>query len=409
MIAEIKFKNLFSFRDEVIFSFEADKNKQMESYHIVELIPGIRLLKFAVIYGANGSGKSNFFKAYYFLKNFILYTPTNKKEPTGIIPFLMNEQSSKEYSGLSISFYVCHSSNDIPIKYVYSISLNRNHIKSESLIFYPSQQPATLFEREIQNGVSTVQFGNKIKLSAAAKEEVALKCLPNMSVLAAYMQVNLNIIELENVISYFSDRLMNPIASFIPQTTVIKERLKEVKKKEYILKYLQEANFDISDIYTQENTTGDFTPVTLFKHKVQNESGKEFFFDFPERFESEGTLKTMIIAGYIDELISKNAFLAINEIESSLHPKLIEYIIERFVKDSDRAQLIVSTHYDGLLAQDDLLRNDNIWFTEKTNDGATVLYPLTDFKGLNRISSLQKAYRFGKFGAIPHIPCFHKE
>lgn len=403
MIAEIKFKNLFSFRDESIFSFEADKNKEMESYHVVELIPGIRLLKFAVIYGANASGKSNFFKAYYFLKNFVLHTPTNKNEPTGILPFLMDEQSPKEYSDISISFYVCHSSNDIPIKYVYSLSLNRNHIKSESLIFYPSQQPATLFEREIQNGVSTVQFGNKIKLSAAAKEEIALKCLPNMSVLAAYMQVNLNVVEIENVISYFSDKLMNPIASFIPQTTVTQERLKEVKNQEYILKYLQEADFNISDIYTQENTSEGFTPVTMFKHKVQNEHGKEFFFDFPERFESEGTLKTMDIAGYINELISKNAILAIDEIESSLHPKLIEYIVERFLKESDRSQLIVSTHYDGLLAQDDLLRNDNIWFTEKTDDGATALYPLTDFKGLNRISSLQKAYRFGKFGAIPNL------
>lgn len=402
MIAEIKFKNLFSFRDEAVFSFEADKSKEMESYHVVEVVPGVRLLKFAVIYGANASGKSNFLKVYYFLKNFVLHTPVSKNETTGILPFLMDEKSQNEYSDVSISFYVCKS-NDTPVKYVYSLSLNRNHIKSESLIYYPSQQPATIFEREIKNGVSTVQFGNKIKLSAAAKEEVALKCLPNMSVLAAYMQVNINVPEIENVISYFSGRLMNPIASFVPQTTQAQERLKEVKNKEYILKYLQEADFNISDIYTQENVPEGFTPATMFKHKVQNESGKDLFFDFPERFESEGTLRTMDIAGYVNDLIAKDAILTIDEIESSLHPKLIEYIVERFLKESDKAQLIVSTHYDGLLAEDDLLRNDNIWFTEKNSDGATVLYPLTDFKGLNRISSLQKAYKFGKFGAIPNI------
>lgn len=402
MIAEIKFKNLFSFRDEAVFSFEADKNKEMESYHVVEVVPGVRLLKFAVIYGANASGKSNVMKVYYFLKNYVLYTPVNKNETTGILPFLMDDKSFKEYSDISISFYVCKP-NDTPTKYVYSLSLNRNHIKSEKLIYYPSQQPATIFERYIENGVSTIEFGNKIKLSAAAKEEVVLKCLPNMSVLAAYMQVNINVPEIEDVVSYFSECLMNPIASFIPQTTQAKEKPKEIKNKEYILKYLQEADFNISDIYTQENVPEGFTPSTMFKHKVQNDSGQDHFYDFPERFESEGTLRTMDIAGYINELIAKDAILTIDEIESSLHPKLIEYIVERFLRESNKAQLIVSTHYDGLLAQDDMLRNDNIWFTEKNKDGATVLYPLTDFNGLNRISSLQKAYRFGKFGAIPNL------
>ncbi|MCD8203020.1 MAG: ATP-binding protein, partial [Prevotella sp.] len=53
--------------------------------------------------------------------------------------------------------------------------------------------------------------------------------------------------------------------------------------------------------------------------------------------------------------------------------------------------------------EDDLLRKDNIWFTEKNEEGASVLYPLTDFKGLNRISSLQNAYKFGKFGAVPNL------
>ena len=62
MIAEIKFKNMYSFRDETILSFEADKSKEMESYHVVELAADVRLLKVAVVYGANASGKSNIIK-----------------------------------------------------------------------------------------------------------------------------------------------------------------------------------------------------------------------------------------------------------------------------------------------------------------------------------------------------------
>lgn len=402
MIAEIKFKNLFSFRDETVFSFEADKSKEMESYHVVEIMPGVRLLKFAIIYGANASGKSNFIKVCYFLNMFVSYSPASKSESMGIMPFLLNNDSPNEYSELSMTFYVCKE-NELPLKYVYTLSLNRTHVRQETLAYYTSQQPTTIFERSIEGGVSVIRFGNKLKLSSAAKEEISLKCLPNMSVLAAYMQVNINVPELEDVLFYFRERMMTAIASFVPQITETSGRLKEQESKNYILKYLQEADFNISDIYTQENVPEGYLPRTMFRHVVRQGDKKDNFFDFPERMESDGTLRTLDLAGCINELIERNAFLVIDEIESSLHPRLIEYIIERFLKESDKAQLIVTTHYDGLLAADDLLRNDTIWFTEKKADGATVLYPLTDFKGLNRISSLQKAYKFGKFGAIPNI------
>ena len=80
MIAEIRFKNMFSFRDEAILSFEADRSKDMESYHIVELGGDVRLLKVAVIYGANASGKSNIIKVCDFIKSFITYTPLNNTD-----------------------------------------------------------------------------------------------------------------------------------------------------------------------------------------------------------------------------------------------------------------------------------------------------------------------------------------
>ena len=80
MIAEIKFKHLFSFRDETVLSFEADKSKDLEAYHVIELDKNVRLLKIAVVYGANASGKSNIIKICDFLKSFITYTPLNKAE-----------------------------------------------------------------------------------------------------------------------------------------------------------------------------------------------------------------------------------------------------------------------------------------------------------------------------------------
>lgn len=402
MIAEIKFKNMFSFRDETVLSFEADKSKDLESYHVVELAPDVKLLKLAVIYGANASGKSNIIKVCDFIRSFITCTPLNKAELIKIVPFLLNRTSKEQASEFSVSFYAMNG--DKAIRYVYSVLLETTHIVRETLIYYLSQQPATVFERSMENNVSSIKFGQKVKISTAAKEEITLKCLPNMSVFAAYMQVNTNIAEMETALQYLTKQMMPAIVPTSSLSRYAEEAIKKETAKEYILRYLQEADFNISNISSKEQETKKgVVNYTMYQHKVSSGLGGNDYYEFPELYESDGTIRTFGLASQIQNSIGSNAFLAVDEIESSLHPKLIEYMIERFLKESKQAQLLLTTHYDGLLGEEDLLRKDSIWFAEKNTDGASVLYPLTDFKGLNRISSLQKAYKFGKFGAVPNL------
>ena len=402
MIAEIKFKNMFSFRDETVLSFEADKSKDLESYHVVELAPDVKLLKLAVIYGANASGKSNIIKVCDFIRSFITCTPLNKAELIKIVPFLLNRTSKEQASEFSVSFYAMNG--DKAIRYVYSVLLETTHIVRETLIYYLSQQPATVFERSMENNVSSIKFGQNVKISTAAKEEISLKCLPNMSVFAAYMQVNTNIAEMETALQYLTKQMMPAIVPTSSLSRYAEEAIKKETAKEYILRYLQEADFNISNISSKEQETKKgVVNYTMYQHKVSSGLGGNDYYEFPELYESDGTIRTFGLASQIQNSIGSNAFLAVDEIESSLHPKLIEYMIERFLKESKQAQLLLTTHYDGLLGEEDLLRKDNIWFAEKNTDGASVLYPLTDFKGLNRISSLQKAYKFGKFGAVPNL------
>lgn len=402
MIAEIKFKNMFSFRDETVLSFEADKSKDLESYHVVELAPDVKLLKLAVIYGANASGKSNIIKVCDFIRSFITCTPLNKAELIKIVPFLLNRTSKEQASEFSVSFYAMNG--DKAIRYVYSVLLETTHIVRETLIYYLSQQPATVFERSMENNVSSIKFGQKVKISTAAKEEITLKCLPNMSVFAAYMQVNTNIAEMETALQYLTKQMMPAIVPTSSLSRYAEEAIKKETAKEYILRYLQEADFNISNISSKEQETKKgVVNYTMYQHKVSSGLGGNDYYEFPELYESDGTIRTFGLASQIQNSIGSNAFLAVDEIESSLHPKLIEYMIERFLKESKQAQLLLTTHYDGLLGEEDLLRKDNFWFAEKNTDGASVLYPLTDFKGLNRISSLQKAYKFGKFGAVPNL------
>ena len=401
MIAEIKFKNMFSFRDETVLSFEADKSKDLESYHVVELAPDVKLLKLAVIYGANASGKSNIIKVCDFIRSFITCTPLNKAELIKIVPFLLNRTSKEQASEFSVSFYAMNG--DKAIRYVYSVLLETTHIVRETLIYYLSQQPATVFERSMENNVSSIKFGQKVKISTAAKEEITLKCLPNMSVFAAYMQVNTNIAEMETALQYLTKQMMPAIVPTSSLSRYAEEAIKKETAKEYILRYLQEADFNISNISSKEQETKKgVVNYTMYQHKVSSGLGGNDYYEFPELYESDGTIRTFGLASQIQNSIGSNAFLAVDEIESSLHPKF-EYMIERFLKESKQAQLLLTTHYDGLLGEEDLLRKDNIWFAEKNTDGASVLYPLTDFKGLNRISSLQKAYKFGKFGAVPNL------
>ena len=402
MIAEIKFKNMFSFRDETVLSFEADKSNDLESYHVVELAPDVKLLKLAVIYGANASGKRNIIKVCDFIRSFITCTPLNKAELIKIVPFLLNRTSKEQASEFSVSFYAMNG--DKAIRYVYSVLLETTHIVRETLIYYLSQQPATVFERSMENNVSSIKFGQKVKISTAAKEEITLKCLPNMSVFAAYMQVNTNIAEMETALQYLTKQMMPAIVPTSSLSRYAEEAIKKETAKEYILRYLQEADFNISNISSKEQETKKgVVNYTMYQHKVSSGLGGNDYYEFPELYESDGTIRTFGLASQIQNSIGSNAFLAVDEIESSLHPKLIEYMIERFLKESKQAQLLLTTHYDGLLGEEDLLRKDNIWFAEKNTDGASVLYPLTDFKGLNRISSLQKAYKFGKFGAVPNL------
>ena len=255
-----------------------------------------------------------------------------------------------------------------------------------------------------------------------------------MSVLAAYNRVNVAVPEIDNVTQWMKNQYSLP--SIEPHTSLVDFAEQMIAKnasiKKHILDFLCKADYNITNINTEvieENVPDDMLSLliskignlpddekerlkkertikltkTEFEHKVINKDGVRKLFKMSKGLQSAGTIRTLGLASAISQLVDNNAFLAIDEIESSLHPRLVEFIIEDFFKQKGQSQLLLTTHYDGLLEEDDLLRKDSIWFTNKKESGATELYSLADFKGINRISSLQKAYKYGKFGATPNI------
>jgi AAA15 family ATPase/GTPase len=428
MIQELRIKNFLSFKEEVVFSFEATKETVFEESHIVTVAPGVRLLRFALVYGANASGKSNLLNAFDFLHDFWFDIPKDITAKTGVVPFKLDKETPDQPTGFSLKFYVGS------VKYWYQLKLNQEKVIEEKLSYYSSVQPTLLFERTLENNISVVTFNSAaIKVSNIAREEINIKCLSNMSFFAARNQVNVALPKIDEARDWMQKNMMNMISPKIMLFDYAERKMQEDEiLKKHLLEFVKEADFNISNIETKpekKEVSTEFLEYILktdslpeeererlknernitqlktnFEHTVNNERGQEKY-PLEEHFESEGTRRITGLETALYMTLQRNAFLAIDEIESSLHPDLIMFVIKKFLENKDnRAQLLVTTHYDPLLNEtDELFRKDSVWFTDKNESGSTELYSLVEFSGLKRIASLQKAYRQGRFGGIPKI------
>lgn len=403
MIQEIKIKNFLSFKDEVTFSFEATKDKFAEEYQVVEVVQGVRLLRFAMVYGANASGKSNLLKAFEFLRAFWQKQTTNVEDSTGVTPFLFDPTTPKEPSRFELIFYVGG------IKYHYRLELDEKQVYLEKLCYYKSVQPTMMFVRELKNGKSVISYNSSVfKLTLAEKEKISVECLRNMSFFAAFGKANASLPELDIVKRWMGTCLMKMIDPTLSLTETAEARLSnDTVLRNYLVDYFKKTQFDISNIESQsfeDNSLKQYDIAlvsykTFFEHTVNNNLGNEKY-KLPIKLESYGTQRIFGLATAIYDIQQKGGFLMVDEIESSLHPKFLEKLLFEYFNNVCQSQMLVTIHDDSLLdLVNDLVRKDSIWFTEKQKTGATDLYSLVEFKGLNRLSSIRSAYRLGRFGA----------
>ena len=427
MIAEIRIKNYLSFRDEVVLNFEATKDTTFEESQVVQVTPKVRLLRFALIFGANASGKSNLLSALEFLRSFWFAKKQDLDEETGAIPFLLDTETPAEPSEFNIKFYIGDK------RYWYMLQLNERQVIKEALYIYNSVQPSSLFLRKMEGTQSVVKLnGSLVKASTTIVEQLNLKCLPNMSFFAARNQVNCALGSIDEVRDWMRNNMMQIIDPNVKMFAYAGKQIeKDAELKKYLLDFIHKADYNITDVYSERESVpipdfirtsileDDTLPPKLkermlsenrierlntdFQHTVRNKRGVEQY-RLSNELQSAGTRRTFGLEAAIYEAIQSEGILPIDELESSLHPELVEFIIEHFLRKPGRSQLIVTTHYDPLLnTVDDLFRKDSVWFTEKGDDGHTRLYSLTDFKGLSKVSSFQKSYRNGVFGALPNI------
>ena len=396
MIQEISIKNFFSYKNKATLSFIADPSKFREETQVVEVTKGVRLLRFAVLYGANAAGKTNFLRAVYFITRFLFKVPFSKIEGTGLIPFLLDDKTPKENSEFEIIFYVNGT------RYHYYLVVNAEQVISEKLTFGQSEK--NIFTRKSDGEDSIITFN--LKLKQVEKEIIRISCLENMSIFAAYGRVNVTIPEFQTVLEYFGN--------FMPNLTEGKKIYeyaahflalpKNVNYKEKMLQDFKSSDFENIYDYTfkiEETNDNERKITDDFVIKLKNRKKK---YKIPGRLMSEGTRNYIGLNLIMHQLLEKQSFLTADEMENSIHPDLLEKIVYDFLTaKNNQSQLILATHYSGLL-ETVMLRPDSIRFIEKKDDGSSELFSLTDFKDLDKLdTSIYKAYRDGRFGAVAKI------
>jgi len=396
MIIDFSITNFGPIKSEQTLSFEATSDDTHEDFYIYEPIPGLRLLKFAMLYGPNASGKSTILEALNFLRNLILNPKDKKSDLLDFEPFLFDENTPKESSLLKISF-VTNS-----IKYVYNVEFNQHFILKEELSYFPNGRISKFFSREtnIENSLSIISFGSTIKVPKASLTILKGNTISNNTVLGAFLKSNVDISELSIVQDWFSQNLMaliNPNDSLFAWTS--NKISDDVAFRDKVVEIMNKADVQISSIEIDERKKD----IILHHTVINNDSSK--IYKLPKHLESLGTKRFYELSGILVTLIQGNKVSCIDEIESSLHSDLMKHFILMHLANSSSSQLIITTHNLSLLEEKDILRNDAVWFTQKQKDGATELYSLDDFDSsvFRKGASLINSYRIGKLGATPNL------
>ncbi len=422
MLEELIAKNFLSFRNEVTLSFEATNDTMGENQLVTRMPDGKRLLRLGVIYGANASGKTNILAALSGMRRFWGLIPKDIDTKTVWVPFLFDPDTPNQPCEFSLRFYASG------IRYWYILRVTEKQVMEEKLSYYASNRPTMLFHREMRDGRLGMDVNPAVnKLSDIELQQLQINCFDNMSFFAARRKVNIQLSYIDEAREWMNKQVLDMIDPDLLMFDYAKARIEtDSELLQYLLNRLTSSDFNITGLVTERTKANlpsewvqmitestDYTDEmkrnlltdlqAKFEHTVQTSRGDEKYM-LEDSWESRGTRRMIGIETAMYRANKRGALLPIDEIETSMHPALIEHVLYDFLKTGGESQLLVTTHYDYLLELvNDLIRKDCVWFTEKGLDGASSLYSLAEFAGLNKLRSLQRAYRGGRFGATPNI------
>lgn len=414
MLVEFRVKNFRSLRDEQVLSLVASKDKTLEDTHTLAtgLKAAPRLLKSAVIYGANASGKSNLIKALQYMRGVVVESAIviQPGQTYAVQPFRLDAKSASEPTELEVTFILDG------IRYQYGFAMTPQRIVREHLLVYKASKPQRWFERQFdaQTGKDVYEFGTGLKGQKNVWESATR---PNALFLS--MAVQLNSESLRPVFDWFANGLVmfNEQAQLNPQVSI--QMLKQEKGRRQICDFLTAADISIADIeVVTRKVPGQSVHFDLVAGKTElhteemeehqlrfshvTEHGRAVF-DLMD--ESNGTRNLLFLTGPVLDILNKGLTLVIDELDTSLHTLLVRELVRLFHRpDANHAgaQLIFTTHDTSLLDSPDLFRRDQVWFVEKDWEQASALSALSEFSP-RKNEALERGYLMGRYGGVPFL------
>ena len=399
MLLNFSVENFRIFRDRTTLSMEATPDNSHEDELLITPAVRSRVLRSAVIYGANASGKTKFLEAMELMRNFVMgsfgHMPNTRLNHT---PFLYDKKCASKPTSFEADIVTDN------VRYVYGFSYDHVRITEEHLIAYPSGKKKVIFERT----------GSDYRFPSNAKEQTMNAKKVRENVLYISVAAQFNHFESLEVYKWFMNGLF-PVIQTSDEYLSDTLRLSRTNKKfeKLIIKALRIADFGISRVYDRNDRRKDTDPQAsinsfvpeipdIWVEHVVNGSRVEM----PIMNESSGTRRFLSVIGPAISCLLDGRVMVIDEIDMSFHTDVCEWLVGLFNDPSENAngaQIIFNTH-DVELMDLESIRRDQIWFTIKDwQNNEAQLRRLSDFKGVRKDLNIRKAYRNGSFGAKPFI------
>lgn len=404
MLLEFSCSNHKSIRNKITLSLVAGSDTSHEEN--TKEFGDIRVLKSALIYGANGSGKSNLVDAISFVKRVVMNSVTYQPG-TGIMQIPHKLEGTTLPSTYQIHFIAGS------IRYVFGFSLKNMLVDEEYLYCFPNGRSTMIYERDTEGFTPGSKYKNKFGTckDVLRPNRLLLSCAANFTSVEEIMDVYRFFAE--DLVIYDStnqDNWMNYSLCQINENSIMKET---------VLSFMRSLGMDIKDIKVNIDKkkmelselppflNDDFKNMLLQKD-IDAISARVVYDKFEidlMQDESDGVRKLFGLLCPMIEIMINGRVLVCDELENNLHEAILYELVKLFMKlkFSKFPQIVFTTHETGLLNME-LFRRDQIWFTElEGSERYTDLYSLSEIKNVRKDDNFSKGYISGKYGAIPML------
>lgn len=421
MIQKITISNFFSIREPLEVSFEASKEKQYGEDWIVQ-IGNVKLLKTLILFGANGSGKTNILCALDFLRHAILRIPVKEDEGFSYLRFAFDPECAQKDSVFDLYFFI----DDV--RYRYYLEISPKGINKEELrVYHNGNSSRTLYSRKHDDvkDINIVRFGTWLSLAAKDRKTIEESTKDNITVLSAFASKNISCNELKAVRNYFKYEFFKMYYLQDGDQEVAKALKDDNRLKLLLIDLIQTFHSNIVDIKVEEESKPipeEARQILLqIKHSDEEREALENLqaitkltsqyvhrtplgeFALEDSLQSEGTRSFIRHLVLFYKSIQKGWLIALDEFGAGMQAKTMHLLLDFFLKFSEHSQLIFATQSLGILDYP-RMRRDAIDIVYKDEFGQTHLDANT-VRGIHKNIKLRKAYIDGKFTTIdPNEP-----